>query len=170
MLVNLAGALLVSPKWRDFNGCRVSNQTDKPQQRLIVVDVANGHLFGQGRAWQATTAGTYRVEAGPASLRKRIYRILTTKPGEWVHDPTFGVGIQPKELVPGGDLPALQTRIIEQVGRDPEVVGVACQLELTSQQVLYVTLRVRGKFFEGEQLLQYRADQPGGLVEIGTGV
>lgn len=167
-LVNAAGVRLVAPSFIDFHGC-VATNPKAPARRLIIVDIANDRLAGQGQAWQYNASGTYRLHAGPPSLRKRIYRILTTVPGTWDNDPNFGVGIQPKALVPDGDLPALALRIEEQVSRDPEVVSVRCSLTLTQEQILFINLVVQGKFYQDAQQISFQADSENGLVEIGRG-
>lgn len=167
-LKNTAGILLVAPRQFFFHGIQAVNQRDKPQRQLITVDVKNSSVFGQGQAWTNTTGGSLTLESGPSGLRKRIYRILTTKPGTWANDPTFGVGFSVKAPMPTGSLPALQRLIEEQVGRDPEVVGVRCGLSMRAEGILFVSLAVQGRFFTDQ--VEFESSPDKGLVMIGSEV
>ncbi len=158
----------MSPHQFLFDGIQAVNPRDKPQRQLVVTDVRNSFTAGQGRAWTTTTGGTWTTESGSSGLRKRIYRILTTVPGTWANDLTFGVGFQPKAPMPTGSLPALQRLIEEQVGRDPEVVSVRCSLTMSSDGILRISLSVQAKFFVDQFGFTSSPDQ--GLVMIGSGV
>lgn len=164
-LKNTAGILLVAPRQFVFHGIQAVNQRDKPQRQLITVDVSNQSTLGQGRAWTTTTGGSLTLESGPSGLRKRIYRILITKPGQWASDPTFGVGFSSKTPMPTGSLPALQKLIEEQVGRDQEVISVKASLAASPDGILSISLSITAKFFVDQ--VRFTSDRDNGLVMVG---
>lgn len=158
-----AGGLPMSPPtFISFVGVDVNKPVLRPAvNRDLVVDLRNDNFFGQGQAIRPDSSGNYEVQSGASGLRKRILRILVTKPGEWPGDPDFGVGIEVKSLA--RDPQSWKKRIEDQVARDPEVQSVRATVEVTDLGVVYITVRARMTTgSEGD--FRYKADSGGVVV------
>lgn len=138
-----AGGLPSAPPDRvTFRGVDVDRPALGPaSRRPLVVDLRNDNFFGQGQAIQPVDGASYAVQSGASGLRKRILRILTTRPGEHPADPLFGCDLRLGELVLD---PAAQRRNIEeQVRRDPEVAAASVSVEVLDEGVAYITVRAQ---------------------------
>jgi hypothetical protein len=90
--------------------------------------------------------GDYVSDVGDSYLRKRIFRRLTTAPGDFFWLPDYGVGLRVKEELPSGSLPVLRQRIIDQVLRETDVESVDVSLQLrTALGALDVTISCRSR-------------------------
>ncbi len=76
-------------------------------------------------------AGDYGTDEGLVSLKKRIFRRLTTRKGAFAHAPTYGVGL--KEDLKRLALPSTRQRLCaeaeRQIAQEPEVRRVRVTLE-----------------------------------------
>jgi hypothetical protein len=143
-LVSAVGNLLVSPKFTDFFGMPAS--VSAPQATpLLDIDSPQSQPNEFGGALVVDSSGDYRLQGGPALLKKLIFRRLTTAPGEFYHlsDQDYGVDLRPKELFTPQDLVALKTTIERQVLREPEVAAVRAVVTLSGDNVLTVALSVQ---------------------------
>ena len=115
--------------------------TGRASREPKVVDLRSDSFFGRGTAIRPDAGGGYELQSGESGLRKRLFRILDTQPGQHPADPTFGCALQIKELLRD---PAGQRAVIEaQVLRDPEVAGASVSLELLDEGIAYVTIKAR---------------------------
>lgn len=141
-----------------FFGVDVEKPPFAVRDRNQVVDLKNDNFFGQGIAIRPDSGGNYEVQVGAAGLRKRILRILTTKPGEWPSDPDFGVDLGLSELA--RDPVGMKQRIEEQIRRDPEVSAVGVSVSDDSTGVIRIIVRAR-MTTGSEVSAEYRADSGG---------
>ena len=76
--------------------------------------------------------GDYRNQFGTDLLRKLIIRRIITRPGDFFHLPTYGVGVRVKQPLPGGDMLKLKAAIIKQIQLEPNVDNVNVTLTQTA--------------------------------------
>jgi len=136
-LVSTTDDLLVDPKFAEFEALAVAPGPDATQTPGLI-DIKDPVV---------DTAGDYVLESGIDMLKKLIIRRLTTAPGAFFHlaDHDYGLGLRDKEIYRGTDLVILRTGIERQVKLEPEIAAVAADVELTSDNVLFVRLRGRLK-------------------------
>jgi hypothetical protein len=89
--------------------------------------------------------GDLAVETGRAYLRKRIFRRLSTSPGEMFHEPGYGVLPKLKSLYRPADLRKLVQDVESQIRQEPDVVSVRASAQATGSVVI-VTLKVQDRF------------------------
>lgn len=131
--------LLGAPVSAEFAGIAPRPSVNPPRQPFGLRDVRNDIATG---AWPVDDSGDLGNEDGLASLRKRIFRRLTTGKGAFAFLPNYGVGLKLKELASVAELPALQADVIQQVGREPEVAQVTANVSIQPLGVLTVTMNV----------------------------
>lgn len=146
------------PSVVDFFGVDVEKPPFAVRDRNKVVDLLNDNFFGQGVAIRPDSGGNYEVQSGPPGLRKRILRMLETKPGEWPSDPNFGVDLGVSQLA--RDPVGMKQRIEEQIRRDPEVSAVGVAVSEDSTGVIRIVVRAR--MTTGSEIsATYKADSGG---------
>ena len=98
-------------------------------------------------AFAVDATGDYGVDAGVASLKKRLYRRLLTKRGSFAHAPGYGVSVvdQVKRLATPAARSRLRSEAEEQAKQEPEVLGARATLERLpgAANGWLLTLRVR---------------------------
>ena len=149
------------------NFCKFTNETrngledSSRHSGLKFIAAVNGACAGGG----------YELQSGESGLRKRLFRILDTQPGQHPADPTFGCALQIKELLRD---PAGQRAVIEaQVLRDPEVAGASVSLELLDEGIAYVTIKARmttGAEADERLVSRVKRAVPSHPVWLGSGV
>jgi hypothetical protein len=79
---------------------------------------------------QGGSVGTYQIASGDlamtsgaASLYERIVRRVTVAAGEFAHDPRYGKTWREKQLLTLDTLQRLQSRLVAQVRREPDVTS-----------------------------------------------
>ncbi len=74
--------------------------------------------------WKLEPSQDIALHAEDASLRKRLFRRITARPGDFPHlGRNYGVGIRIKALTRSGDLQGLANSIAEQCRREPDVLA-----------------------------------------------
>lgn len=136
------GGVLGAPFAADFPGILPRPSVRPLRQPVGFRDIRNDVASG---AFVVDDSGDLAVEDGLASLRKRIFRRLTTSKNAFSFLPGYGVGLRIKELASVGQLAGLKSDITQQIGREPEVQSVDSTLSLRAEGVLTVTLRVQTK-------------------------
>jgi hypothetical protein len=104
--------------------------------------VANDVVTG---LWVFDDSGDLAPHDGIDSLRKRIFRRLTTVRGAFSFLPDYGVGLVLKEPAGSSQLSALKDDITRQVGREPEVEATSVSLSLNPNGILTVSIAARTK-------------------------
>lgn len=94
--------------------------------------------------------GDYAIDQGLASLRKRIYRRLVTRPGGFAHlGPSYGVGIPSygKRLALPSVIAKLSALAEKQIAQEPEVaqVKVTGRMDPSGTGLAWFTILVRTK-------------------------
>ena len=123
-----------------------------------VVDLRSDYFFGRGAALRPDAGGNLPLQSGKSGLQKRLYRLLTTRPGEDPGDPAFGCLLELKELLrdPRGE----QARIEAAVLRDPEVAAARVSLELRDEGLVLVEVTARMRT-GGEEQAAFKVDAGG---------
>lgn len=110
--------------------------------------------IGEQGGLQVDSTGDYRLVRGLENVRRSIMRRLTTSPGEYALDPTYGVGLPTfvKKKMTGDVLDTLKSRIEDQVAADRRVTSVtSVQLTPSVDQearpylLVYVEYQVLGR-------------------------
>lgn len=80
-------------------------------------------------------SGDVGLADNATSLRKRLFRRITTQPGQFAFLPKYGVGLQIKALARAGQLQQMSNLIAEQVKLEPDVLqaGASTSLRRTSK-------------------------------------
>lgn len=122
--------------------------TDQPREtQHESVDLANPPTPNEmqfGGTLQIGADGDYATDSGITLLKKLIFRRLTTRPGEFFHLPTYGIGLSVKEPLPISDLVKLKKQIELQIAQEPDVDQVAANLSFSNPLgILTVMLAVR---------------------------
>lgn len=152
-LLDDSDAPINAPRNADFAGILDVGLTTYTNQlatgRYAARDVANTQLPGiatVGGTLELDAGGDYRTVTGPALTRKLLIRRLTTRPRDFFHLPTYGVGLRAKEPLPTGDLPKLKKLIEDQCLLEPEVDSPVCSLLLDpANGILIVTVKATDK-------------------------
>jgi len=140
-LVDPSGDLIDPPTSTTFAGCKKVVVTPAPTATLDLRNIPAGDSSVASGTLQVGTDGDYISSGGEEFLRKLIIRRLITQPGEFLYNPTYGVGLRDKEPLPTSDLPKLQAQIELQLQREPEIKNVATTLTLTSDNILTVQVQ-----------------------------
>lgn len=74
------------------------------------------------------SAGDMALTSGAASLRERIIRLVQTTAGGFVHDGSYGMEPWEKRLLTVDSLQRMQSRLVAQIRRDPDVVRVSVKV------------------------------------------
>lgn len=125
----------------------------QPRQAVISVEryrdldwIINPGPDEVAETWRQESSGDIALQDAATSLRKRLYRRVFTRPGEFAWMPAYGVGLAVKSLVKSGRLQELANLIAEQARKEPDVLnaGVEVYLENTSTgSFLNVEMRIQ---------------------------
>jgi len=77
------------------------------------------------QVYRFDASGDLSIAGNEASLRKRLFRRITTQPGEFAFLPNYGVGLQLKTLARQGQLQQLSNLVSAQVLLEPDVIQAA---------------------------------------------
>jgi hypothetical protein len=101
--------------------------------------------------------GDYSTVQGADLVKKLVLRRLVTRPGEFTHLPSYGVGLNVKAPLPTTDITRLQKIILAQVQKEPEidVADVAVTLN-AAYDIVIVTIRARLKATGQDVNMQFR--------------
>lgn len=81
--------------------------------------------------WRYDSTGDIGIQTGLESLRKRLYRRLTTAPGGFKHlGDAYGVDVGIKTLARSGELQKLANRAAAQAREEPDVTAAGAQTRL----------------------------------------
>lgn len=112
--------------------------------------IAVGHAYLGSLGYDA--AGDLVNDFGIESLRKRVYRRITTARGGFFHLPDYGSALGIKEAVTPGQLLAVQRRVEEQVLREPDVVRASVLVSRPTEDPAIVVIRVTVQTASGESV------------------
>lgn len=89
--------------------------------------------------------GDYAFDEGIANLRKRIFRRLITRPGAFLHLPTYGVGVPlyGKRLGTAAVRQQIAAEAERQIGLEPDVVAVRVTLASSPTEPSLTILRAQ---------------------------
>lgn len=169
-LLSATGALVTAPYQATFQG--VTAATDAVQgvtRRPRVRDLRNP-FRGEGRTGDVVSAiltagGDYQTEVDAAVVRKGLVRRLTTPRGAIRHLPNYGIGFQPKALIPmGGAREALRVEIETQAKQEPGVKAARADVSIYSGGVALI--RVRARMVAAQLEVSVRRNSDGNLLEI----
>jgi len=106
--------------------------TIRRAQEQIIQDWAKpereSDLQGGSLGTTQIVSGDLALTSGVASLHERIVRRVQTATGEFVHDTTYGTDWREKGLLRIDGLQRLQSRLVAQIKREPDVVR--CEVAL----------------------------------------
>lgn len=119
---------------------RSAVQTDERDSGGSILDLANPWLSRdaltlppQLGTYQITDTGDLGLDkSGESSLRKRIFRRVTTAAGAFFHLPGYGVDLKLKGLLTADAAQRLQARVKAQVLQEPEVAECTVQIQQPS--------------------------------------
>lgn len=149
-LLDANGALIGLPNYADFAGVtekatstptelavtRGSASRDLANNPVPVIGGAEGNLSGT----LIIKAGDYALVDGAALLRKLITRRLTTVPGDFFHIPNYGVGLQVKQPIVGGNIVRFRAQVERELLLEPDVAQVAVSV-VQSNNTLTIQVR-----------------------------
>jgi hypothetical protein len=149
-LLDVGGSPIVSPRSADFLGLLDANTLTVADRlansRVRTKDFANPQLPGStflAGTLQLDPSGDYKLESGPALVRKLILRRLMSSPGDFFHLPNYGIGFRVKEPLPVADLVKLKAAVEAQCAKEPEVEAASATLSLSTGGVLNVAVAAR---------------------------
>jgi hypothetical protein len=89
--------------------------------------------------------GDYAFDEGIANLRKRIFRRLITRPGAFIHLPTYGVGVPlyGKRLGTTAVRQQIAAAAEQQIGLEPDVLSVKVTLSTSPTEPSLTILRAQ---------------------------
>lgn len=140
-LRSAGGLPAVSPSVTTFLGVDADPKIIGDRTRDLVVDLRNDNLFGEGQAISPDASGNYRLQAGVSGWKKRVLRMLSTNPGAWPSDSTFGLGIACGELAT--DTLSWKKRIEDMIRKDPETAAVGASISVLDSGIVNVLVRAR---------------------------
>lgn len=143
-LLALTGETVTAPESITFPGL-VDKAIATPQalaatRRFGVRDVANPPFPVSGSVAGAlviTPQGDYALDEGPESARKRIYRRLFTRKGEFWHLKDYGLGVAEKEPVPG-NLVVFQAEVERQLLQEDDFATVSAAVMVDASNTLTI--------------------------------
>lgn len=136
-LLTLAGDPLDPPRSATFLGILDEDQSTiqgrLAQDGVSSRDIANPQLPDEAAGFLAGTfqldgAGDYRLESGASLVRKLIFRELMSRPGDFFHLPSYGLGLKDKDTLRQGDLTKLKKSIELICLKQREVKTAVCSL------------------------------------------
>ena len=168
-LLAATGALVTAPYQATFKGVVAAGtpvQLARPRPR--VRDLRNPYRAdpqtGDVTTRVLTAGGDYQTEIDAAVVRKGLVRRLTTPRGAIRHLPGYGLGFQPKSLIPmGGQREALRTEIETQAKQEPGVVRARADVSVFAAGML---IRVRARMVAAQLEVSLQRSADGTLVEI----
>ena len=135
-----------------FTGRRLPNtptRIELYEERFRDLDYAiipdPAHPGGTTQAYRFDDSGDVAIAGNTASLKKRLFRRITTQPGQFAFLPGYGVGLTLKALARANRMQELSNLISEQVKLEPDVLnaGAATSLRRTGDgAVVVVSLQV----------------------------
>lgn len=154
------GGGLGSPFSASFVGVGQLSKVLPVRQPVGLTDLANSIPLG---GWNVDDSGDFATDTDIESLKKRIFRRLTTTRGAFSFLPAYGIGLKLKEIAGVAETQALKADIQQQILREPEVRGVDVMLSLRGEGSLTVTLAISTK--HGALVnLQFTRAQDGGIA------
>jgi hypothetical protein len=146
MLEKPTGELISTPYSALFNGIAAVGQDalSKRQQKDIANPQTSPGATGLGGTLVMTSAGDYALVSGAELVKKLIIRRLITRPGEFSHLPTYGIGLAVKEPVSTSSLILLRREVERQVLEEPEVEAAQVALIIEPASGI-LTVNVRAK-------------------------
>jgi hypothetical protein len=159
-----------------FDGLARGRPAPTPELAVASRDIANPQTLSAlldplpttGAAQLGTfpvdVTGDYAHDEGLTSLKKRIFRRLTTRKGAFAHLPGYGVLIPSmvKKLAKPALVQALAADAEEQIKLEPEVADCSVVLARTQQGVYVYQVRVRTKLG-----LQFGVNAPAPFLAAG---
>jgi hypothetical protein len=94
-------------------------------------------------------SGDLALTSGAASLHERIVRRVQTAAGEFVHDTAYGVEWREKGLLRLDGMQRLQSRLVTQIKREPDVVRCEVLLGQVVDSPGVLSVRVRAETADG---------------------
>jgi hypothetical protein len=95
------------------------------------------------QVYQFDDSGDIAIQGNDESLRKRIFRRILTKPGDFAFLPKYGAGIQIKSLIRADRLQEIANEIAQQAKLEPDVVNAGASAELQRNETgSFVIIRV----------------------------
>lgn len=140
-LRSAGGLPAVAPSTSTFLGVDADPKLFGDRTRDLVVDLRNDNLFGAGQALTPDSSGNYRLQAGVSGWKKRVLRMLSTNPGAWPSDATFGLGITCGELAT--DTLSWKKRIEDMIRKDPETAAVGVSISVLDSGIVNIFVRAR---------------------------
>lgn len=106
-------------------------------------DFAFGFGAEASPAFSFDTTGDISLQNARDSLRKRIYRRLFTRTGDFAWTSNYGVGLSMKALLKSGQTQLVADRAREQILKEPDVQDAAVQVSITrASQGAFVEVRI----------------------------
>lgn len=130
----------------------------RPDDATIVRDWAkperSADLQGGTLGGLQIVNGDYGVASGAASLHERIVRRVTTATGEFAHDPRYGVEWRLKGLLTIDTLQRLQSRLVAQIRREPDVTAVVVSVSQIAGAIDAVAISIAASSADGPTLVE----------------
>lgn len=164
----------------DFNGAYLdinnSNEARSASRGYLLQDLANqptpplqdiSGVYNDlvGGTLEINSSGDYVSQYGAALIKKLVIRRLLSKPGDFFHLPTYGVGLRVKEPIPTSNLRKLAVFIEQQVQLEPEVQAARANLSY-SAAANALEVRVRVRLAPSGQETDVMMTVPTGLVQL----
>lgn len=122
-----------------------ANVPDRARVDRRETDIANPPFPQSGipNTIQTLPGGDYAKETGRPLFTKLILRRMATRRGEFAHLPTYGLGLQPKELIRPFELPRIRREIQTELEREANVRTATANLTWRPDQgILSIQTRV----------------------------
>ena len=125
-----------------------------PQSLSALLDPLPTTSDAQLGTFPVDVTGDYAHDEGLTSLKKRIFRRLTTRKGAFAHLPNYGVPIPAmvKKLAKPSRVQALAADAEEQIRQEPEVAACSVTLARTESGVYVYRVRVKTTLGSGFDL------------------
>lgn len=126
--------------------------------RAARVDLANPQLLNDEKVtnplgtFQINDRGDFALESGRAYLRKRILRRATSALGSFFHLPAYGFEQPLKGLIKPSVIRSLQSAVLAQVLREPDVAKAAVEVFLARSDILVISIKVVDTNGEADQM------------------
>lgn len=114
-------------------------EADRAQQQFYGTDIHFRNDYSLDRT------GDYILDVGIEALREAIYRRLITRPGEYKHVPSYGVGVQTylKSRTTSDNIERLKSAIRTQVLKDPRVEAIEDLEVVSTEYTTTIGLKIR---------------------------
>lgn len=136
-------SLIVTPTSANFQGVSVAINPQAPYATRDLQNVQPKTVAAVGGTLSIGSNGDYKNVQGDELVKKLLFRRLSSSKGAYYHLPNYGLGQEPKDLIPSATLPRLQTEIERQALLEPEVDSVAVSLTLRKEGALIVSLKAK---------------------------